>query len=406
MFKNYFLVAWRNLRRNKILTLINVAGLAVGMACCLLILLYVKDEASYDRYHEKAGRVCRVFTQEFQNGRWDNDAGTPDLLGPALAEEYPEIEEVVRFFHPSWVDKWPVTVGGCTFYEENLFFADPTIFKVMSFPLVIGDPESALEKPNSLVLSEDAAGRYFGRENPLGKVLLIDNRVEATVTGVARNVPPNSHFRFDLLVSFESNPEKWALNNWRTNNFYTYLLFRTKPDPREFNNKLAAFVKKHFDDVKGEKLALQPLTDIHLHSKTFRYDMAANSGDASLLYIFSAVAAGILAIACINYMNLATARSAGRAREVGLRKVVGASRMRLVKQFLGESLVFSFLAAFLALLLLEAFLPAVNHLLAKEISLFRNNAGWIGLSLAGLAVLVALLAGSYPAFFLSAFYTV
>jgi putative ABC transport system permease protein len=406
VFKNYLKIAIRSLKHNKLYSVINIAGLAVGMACCILILLYVKDELSYDRYHEKADRIYRVFTQEFQNGRWSNDAGTPDLLGPALIKEYPEIEEVVRFFHPSWVDKWAVSVNSRYFYEENLFFADPAIFKVFTFPLILGNPDTSLKEPNSIVLAEEAARKYFGPENPLGKVLVIDNRVEAMVTGVARNVPPNSHFRFDLLVSFESNPEKWALNNWRTHNFYTYLLFQTKPDPREFEYKLAAFVKKHFGDVKDEKLALQPLTDIHLHSKTFEYEMADNNGDASLIYVISAVAAGILLIGCVNFMNLATARSAGRAREVGLRKIVGANRMKLVKQFLGESLVFSFLAALLALPILRAFLPVVNHLTAKNLSLYQNDAVWVGLSLAGLAVLVGFLAGSYPAFFLSAFYPV
>jgi putative ABC transport system permease protein len=340
---------------------------------------------------------------EFDNGAWKNDAGTPDLLGPALAKEFPEIAGFVRFYHPFWVDKWPVFINGRCFYEENLFFSDASIFEVFTFPLVRGDPQTALKEPNSIVLSEETASKYFGQEDPMGKVLTIDNQVEAKVTGIARDCPQNSHFRFDLLVSFTSNPEKWALNNWRTHNFYTYVLFQKETDPLGFREKLAAFIKKHFGDVKNEKLAVQPLTDIHLHSRNFNYEMANNNGDAAYIYILSAVAVFILLIACINFMNLTTARSSGRAKEVGLRKVIGADRANLVRQFLGESLVFSFLALLLALALVAFVLPLTNHFTDKNISLIQSHPILIGLSFLGLAALVGILAGSYPAFFLSAF---
>jgi putative ABC transport system permease protein len=400
MFTNYFKIALRNLKKQKLYSLINIFGLAVGMACCIMILLYVRDELGYDKFHKNADRIGRIFTVQFNNGEWNKYAGTPDLIGPALVKEYPQISDCVRFFHPSWIDKWAVSVNGRCFYEKELFFTDASIFKVFTFPLIKGDPETALKEPNSVVLSEKAARKYFGKEDPVGKVLTIDGRVETKITGIARNVPPNSHFRFDLLVSFESNPEKWALNNWRTNNFYTYILYSKTADLNGFENKLAAFVKKTFGDVKDEKLAVQPLTEIHLHSKDFNYEMADNNSDAIYIYVFSAVAVFVLLIACINFMNLTTARSAVRAREVGLRKVIGANRMKLIKQFLGESLALSFLAVLVALLLMEIFLPVVNHLTDKNLSLIQSQ---IVLSLVGLAVLVGILAGSYPAFFLSAF---
>jgi putative ABC transport system permease protein len=400
MLKNYFKLALRNLIKHKLYSLINILGLAVGIACCIMILLYVQEELSYDKFHENADRIGRIFTMEFNNGAWKKDAGTPDLLGPALAKEYPEISDCVRFFHPSWIDKWAVSVNGRCFYEKELYFADGSIFKVFTFPLIKGDPETALKEPNSAVLSEEAAERYFGREDPVGKILTIDGRVEAKITGIARKVPPNSHFRFDLMVSFGSNPEKWALNNWRTKNFYTYLLFSKTADMNGFGNKLAAFVKKTFGDVKDEKLAIQPLTEIHLHSKDFNYEMADNNSDAVYIYVFSAVAVFVLLIGCINFINLTTARSAVRAREVGLRKVIGANRTKLITQFLGESLAFSFLAVIVAFSLMEVFLPWVNHLTGKNLSLLQRQ---VVLPLAGLAVLVGLLAGSYPAFFLSAF---
>ena len=403
MIRNWLKTALRIQRKSKVYSFINIAGLSIGMACCILITLYVRDELGYDKFHKKSDRIARVFSMEFDNGEWKNDAGTPDLLGPALAKEFPEIAGYVRFFHPPWIDKWPIFVNDRCFYEENLFFADASIFEVFTFPLVLGDHETALKELNSIVLSEETARKYFGQEDPMGKVLTIDNRVEAKVTGVARNVPRNSHFRFDLLVSFASNPEKWALNNWRTHNFYTYVLFQQKSDPLEFGDKLAAFVRKHFGDVKSEKLALQPLTDIHLHSRNIQYEMADDNGDAVYVYVLSAVAIFILLIAGINFMNLTTARSAGRAKEVGLRKVIGADRKNLIKQFLGESLVFSFLAALLALALVQSFLPAVNHLTNKDLSLIQSHPILIGLFLIGLAALVGILAGSYPAFFLSAF---
>ena len=403
MFRTFLKTALRIQKKSKVYSFINIAGLSIGMACCILILLYVRDELGFDKFHKNSDRIARVFSMEFDNGEWKNDAGTPDLLGPALAKEFPEIAGFVRFFHPSWVDKWPVFVNGRCFYEENLFFSDASIFEVFTFPLVRGDPETALKELNSIVLSEETARKYFGQEDPMGKVLTIDNRVEAKVTGVARNIPQNSHFRFDLLVSFASNPEKWALNNWRTHNFYTYVLFQKKSNPLEFGEKLVAFIQKHFGDVTSEKLAVQPLTDIHLHSRNFQYEMAKNNGDAAYVYILSVAALFILLIACINFMNLTTARSAGRAKEVGLRKVIGADRKNLITQFLGESLILSFLAVLLALALVESFLPVVNHLTGKKMSLIQSDPILIGLSFVGLAALVGVLAGSYPAFFLSAF---
>jgi len=243
------------------------------------------------------------------------------------------------------------------------------------------------------------AQKYFGNEDPMGKVLTINDVVEVKITGIAKDVPPNTHFRFDFLTSFESMPYKWAMNTWRTQQFYTYVLLDNEHDQDELGKKLSAFTEKHFGKQAKAKLQLQPIEDIHLYSRNFNQDMAANNGDIAYVYIFSTIALFILAIACINFMNLSTARSASRAKEVGVRKIVGAHRSQLIRQFLGESFLFSLLAAMLSVVLVMVFLPKFNSLSGKSITLTLENLFFTGGMLAGITIFVGFVSGSYPHYF-------
>jgi putative ABC transport system permease protein len=403
MLKNYLKATVRNINKHKGYSLINITGLAVGMACCLLIFLFVRDELSFENFHANSDRIYRTIIDEFVDGKWEHSVGSPDLLGPALVEEHPEILTCVRLFNPNWIDKWTVSLEDKCFYEERLFFADASLFEVFTFPLLQGNPETALKEPNSMVITDSMARKYFGDENPMGKTLTIDESVEVSITGVAETVPDNTHFRFDFLVTFESMPHKWALNNWRTQQFFTYILLDRVTPQNELTEKLMAFTQKHFGKQSNFRLSLQPIEDIHLFSKNYNYDMAVNNSDIAYVYIFSTIAFFILIIACINFMNLSTARSLHRAKEVGIRKVAGAKRSQLIRQFLGESFVFSILAAVVAMVFIFCILPAFNNLAGKNISLNTENllfAGWI---LAAILGVTGFLSGSYPSFFLSAF---
>ena len=206
MLKNYLKLALRNISRQKAFSFINILGLSVGIACCLMILLFVRDELSFEKLHVNANRIYRTIIDEFVDGKWENNVGSPDLLGPALVAESPEIVCCARLFNPSWIDKWTVSIEKKFYYEDNLFFADPTIFQVFTFPLIQGNPETALKDPNSMVITETMARKYFGDEDPMGKMLTIQDAVEVKVSGIAKDVPQNTHFQFDFLVSFESMP--------------------------------------------------------------------------------------------------------------------------------------------------------------------------------------------------------
>jgi len=403
MVKNDFKMALRNIHRQKVFAFINILGLSVGIACCLMIFLFVRDELSFEKFHTNSKRIHRTIIDEFVDGTWEHNAGSPDLLGPALVDEYPEFVSCVRLFNPPWIDKWTVAKGKKYFYEQNLFFADPAIFEVFTFPLVRGNPDTALQDPNSLVITEKIAQKYFGAEDPMGKILTIQDAVEVKITGIAKDVPPNTHFRFDFLSSFDSMPYKWAMNTWRTQQFYTYVLLDKEYSQDQLDAKLSAFTKKHFGKQTNMALRLQPIGDIHLHSQHFNQDLARNNSDIAYVYIFSTIAAFILAIACINFMNLSTARSAKRAREVGMRKVMGAYRRQLIKQFMGESFFFTLLATVLSLILVLLFLPKLNSLTGKSIALTLGNVQFLGGSLAAIILIVGFFSGSYPAFFLSRF---
>lgn len=404
MFRNYLITGIRNLLRQKGYTLIHVLGLTLGISCFTLILLFIRDELSYDRYHEKAGRIYRL-TEKIEPAEFSSSQ--PFSVAPAIAGEYPAIiEQAVRFFNMQAPTLTLENGPDRRFNESRFFFVDSAVFEVFSFPFLKGDPKTALLEPFSVVLTDEMAEKYFGQEDPMGKTLRFEGAHDLKITGILHRIPANSHFRFDFLASFSTvtgiqngvKPEGW---NW--NPCWTYVLFHEGVPPGDLAARLPGFVQKFFPDNIREKtsLHLQALTDIHLHSH-LDYEIEANSS-ITYMYIFSISAALILLIACINYMNLATARAIRRAREVGIRKVLGAQRLQLVRQFLGESFLLSFLAVALALPVIRLAVPVLNAVLDKSIGLNLSENGFLMASLLGTAIFVGFVAGIYPAFVLSAF---
>jgi putative ABC transport system permease protein len=402
MLKNYLKIALRNLLRQKALSFINLAGLATGMACSILILLWVQEELSYDRFHAHADSIYRITTD--MGGHETARSSVP--LAGALKAELPAVKNAVRL-RPLNSRSLLFEVGERKFEEERVIFADSTFFQVFSFRLLRGDPKTALVRPDGLLLTERMAQKYFGTADVLGKTIRMGNQTDFEVTGVLQEVPTNSHLQFDFLlpVSFLATTDFNLINNIWTN--YPYFTYLQLDENVASSPALVAEVEKQMNGIfrrnePGNKTAfsLQPLTKIHLHSK-LNSDVEGN-GNIQYVRIFAVAAVFILLVACINFMNLATARSARRAKEVGLRKVIGAHRGQLMGQFLGESLLISFLALELAVILVEAVLPAFNDLSGKALSVsFTDGKLFLGLLL--IALVTGLLSGSYPALFLSAF---
>jgi putative ABC transport system permease protein len=406
MIKNYLTVALRNLRKHKVYSFINIAGLTVGMSACLLILLWVKDDLSYDRYHEKADHIYRVAQYDEIGGVSGKWALAPFPAAPAFASEIPEIETYVRLLRGN-----PLAVAEGRKYDlRDIYFTDPAFFDVFSYTFLEGDRRAALVSPGSLVLTEETARKLFSRVDVLGQTVNFNNDYDLTVTAVVANVPSNSHFRFNGLVSVSTitgKPEiRQALESWFHLNGWTYVLLKDRADPSSVEAKMEAVTLKHTGEElrrTGSKMSfrLQPLTDIHLKSHLVG-EIGVN-GDIRYVYAFSLVAVFILLIACINFMNLATARSAGRGREIGMRKVMGARRGNLIFQFLGESILLSVLASAGSVVLVSLALPRFNQLAGKALNDVSTLGATFGLALVALAVLTGLLGGSYPALFMSAF---
>lgn len=413
MLRNYIKVAFRNILKHKGYYFINVVGLSIGIVCFVLITLFIQDELSYDRYHEKADRIYRAGVQAVWADNEFHGAVSPAPFSKTLVTEFPEVEastRLRRFGFPviRYKDK--------AFSEERWYWADGTFFDVFSVPLLQGDPKTALVEPNSVVITESMARKYFGNEDPLGKSLNSDNRRDYHITGVIEDVPHNSHVHYDFLASFISI-ENGSDQNWVSNNFTTYFVLREGVSHKEFETKLELLVDKYvgpqletvfgstIDELAASggfiKYFVTPLTDIHLHSH-LRFEHEPNS-DIAYVYIFTVVAFAILLIACVNFVNLATARSATRAKEVGVRKAVGSSRSQLIRQFLAETIVLSFLAILVALPIIQFLLPFFNTVTGKNLTIpYLANTSTIPL-LIGLALVVGLLAGIYPSLFLSSF---
>jgi len=398
MAAHYLKTAWRKARREKATAAINLAGLAVGLACVILTALYVRHELRFDRYHARADRIVRLVTG-VRGGAYEAIAKVPGPWGLAALREIPEIERVTRFV---LMNEVLVGRGEVRAYENGGMYADASVFEVFSFPLLRGDPATALAGPGTVVLTESFARRFFGAEDPVGGTLTFDTKTDYLVTGVVRDVPAESHFTFDFLVSLETyaNPMR---DDWKWNQFYTYFLLKDGASPAAVLEKFPDLLGRHMAaaDASVYDVRLQKLTDIHLRSHLFR-EIQPNS-DIANVYIFSAVALLVLAIAGINFMNLTTARALARAKEVGVRKAVGASRRQLARQFLGESVLMSAVAYAVSLGVAALLLPAFRPFAGRSLILFgASQAGFLA-ALAGLALAVGFAAGLYPAFVLSAF---
>ena len=402
---SFFRTTTRAFRRSRLFAGLNIAGLALGMACAILIALFIQHELSFDRFHENSDRIQRVTTDATIGKERANIPAAPLALGPALAERYPEVAAFVRIQRLS---KALVRYADRSFYETGLLYSDASVFDVFTFPLAAGDPKTALVRAQTVVLTEKTAKKYFRGEDPIGKILRFDDRDDFVVTGVMKDIPANSHLQLDGLVSLETQFARQAAlrQDWLNINTSTYVLFRDKRGPRQVEPKLAGLVQERLGAMLkavGGKIiyAFQPLTKIHLFSH-FTVDFISTGGSIQYVNIFAAIALFILAIACINFMNLATARSARRAREIGLRKVVGAGRPALFAQFLGEATVHSLFALGAALGLVWLVLPLFRSISGIDLRVGASQLVWLAPALLGLVLFVGLAAGSYPAIYLSA----
>jgi len=417
MIKNYIKTAFRSLQKNKGFTAINVLGLALGLAACLLIVFYVVDELSYDKYNVNASRIYRV-NEDLKLG--DNKVQYAVCMAPlaqTLKTDFPDVENAVRL---KKIGDMHVTKGTESILEDNALFADPSIFDVFTLPVIYGDKKTALTEPNTVVITEDMAKKYFGRLNVVGENLIIDGNLQKPikVTAVIKNIPEQSHFHADFLVSMASNPDSRSIE-WLRSDYNTYVLMRKGANYKKLEAQFPQFLRKYSGGQMQQELNMSydtfekngsffrlnmiPLTDIHLHSNPTVTGELGINGNIEYVYIFSAIAIFILLIACVNFMNLSTARSANRAREVGVRKVLGSARKHLVLQFLAESTMVTFIAVVIALAAALLLLPAFNHFAGKNIVISSHTLVWLAPSALIAILLIGFLAGLYPAFFLSAF---
>ncbi len=413
MLRNYFKIALRNLWRNKAFSAINLLGLAIGMAVCLIISLYVWDELSYDRFHEKADRIYRLDMAIKFGGEESIQAVTSAPAGAAFMQDYPFVENFVRLRQTSALIK----KGEQNIAEYEVVFADPSIFDVFTLPMLSGNPKTALAEPNSIVVTESIAQKYFNTSQVLGKMLTVEDNQLYKITGVIKDLPENSHLKRNVFLSMANHGDSKE-TTWLSNNFATYLVLQKGTGSEKLKSKFGEVIRKHiqpeFSQVLNIKSVeefeksgnylrfdLMPLTKIHLFSDKIA-ELSPNS-DIQYVYIFSAIAVFILLIACINFMNLSTARSAGRAKEVGVRKVLGSLRSSLMGQFLSESVLLSLIAFVLSIAVAFLILPYFNELAVKKMNFSFAEKPFLFPTLLLFAVGVGLLAGSYPAFFLSAF---
>ena len=415
MIKNYFKIGWRSILKNKGIFAINIAGLAIGIASCLLILLFVVDELSYDKFHENADEIVRVVFKAKVNGEEMKEAVVMAPVAEALKNEFPEVVDATRI---SSIGTPKLVYNNTSFRDSRFAYVDPNFFKIFSLPVLKGNDINPLGEPNSIVITEQEAKKYFGNEDPIGKVLTLEgDNQQFKVTAVIEEVPQNSHFHFDIFASTEGYLP--AQNtSWMNSEFHTYLLLKIGTAPGNLEAKLPAVVEKYMGpQMKGEMgmtfsefkkdneigLFLQPLKNIHLKSDFIASTQLEQGGDIQYIYIFSAVALFMLLIACINFTNLATAAASKRAKEVGIRKVLGSNKNQLIYQFLAESFIATVISMVLALTLFALALPVFNDLAGKELPLNYLLQPSTLLMLVWLMIVIGFFAGGYPAFFLSSF---
>jgi len=402
MFKNLLKITLRNLLKDKVYSGINILGLTIGITCSLFLFLYILDELSYDRYHKNADHIYRIVSNIKEPDNAFTWAVAQIPLGEELRDKYPEVKNVVRFFG---TDRTLYKNGDKQFYEEQFFLADSTVFDMFSYEFIAGDPATALDNSFSLVLTEKIAKKYFGNaQSAWNQSLQNQQGEEFKITGVIGDVPMNSHFRFDALISRNTQPKYQG--SWGNFGVFTYIQLPEGYDLSKMYSSLEKVIKEKVNPIFDQfgikvRYELQKITDIHLHSKI--QDEAEEGGDISYIYIFSAVATFMLIIACINYMNLATARSANRAKEVGLRKVMGSQRGQLIAQFLTESVVVASVSLIISLVLIYLLLPAFNTLSNKHMLFSSVMQPPVMASLLGIVLITGVIGGSYPAFYLSAF---
>ncbi|MEK6481360.1 ABC transporter permease [Catalinimonas sp. 4WD22] len=405
MFRNYFKVATRNLAKHKFYSILNILGLAIGMTCCLLIFLYVQHELSYDRFHSKVDRIYRLVTDIKTPTETLNVGETSSPMAPYMKVDLPEVEEIVRLDDARFL----LQREDQTFQEDEAMLADSSFFEVFSFTLLEGDPKTALKAPFSIVLTENAAQKYFGHEDPMGQRLLLEGEYDCMVTGVMENVPENSHFTFEVLMSLSTRLEEVypeASDQWGNFINTSYILLSEQTDPKTLESKLPDFLdnyisEKDRDEGMNYTLFLEPLSQVYFSERG-----AFITGNLTNVKIFAIIAVFILLIACINFMNLATARATERAKEVGIRKVVGAIRRQVTVQFLCESLLLSLLAFAIALLGSELLLPVFNQLAGKIVALSVIQQTYYLPLFVSVAIGVGVMAGFYPALVLSGFKSV
>ncbi len=406
MLRNYVTVAIRNLLRQRGFAAINILGLTIGLTVAALIILYMVHEMGYDRFHENHNRIFRVAIDGEISGQVLNVAVSSPPFGPALKNDYPEIADFVRL---DQAGTSLFAIGEKKFYEDDILFADSGFFRIFTLPLLYGDPLTALEGSNKIVLSESTAQKYFGEEHAIGQVLRFNDQLDLTVSGVCRDYPDNSHFTFNALISFKTRADMafpgW-LDSWGNLSMWTYIMLDQNANLDSLESKLPEFLPRYFsEEIESANLRLDPhlqaVTEIHLHSNLMA-EIGSNS-DISYIYLLMAITIFILILASINFMNLSTAKSANRAREVGIRKVAGAERKSLIIQFIGESVVISLISLFISLILIELLLPTFNQITGKELDMQYILDWQITLGFFILAAVVGVFAGSYPAFYLSAF---
>lgn len=416
MLKNYLKIAWRNLLKNKTFSIINISGLAIGLSCFLLIALYVLDEVSFDRFHEKADRIYRIHSDIRMGGSDLKLAVASDPMGATLKKDYPQVEEYVRLY-ASGGSKL-IKKGNEFIDEPKVVHADSTLFNVFTLPVVSGDPKTALNEPNTVVISRSVATKYFGTADAVGRIIETDDNTSTLykVTAVIEDMPKNSHFHYDFFFSMDN--VRYPFGNYLSHNFHTYILLERGVSYKAFEKNLAQYINKYIlpqaqhlmqiksmDDFEkaGNKLAysLMPLTKIHLYAESFP-ELGVN-GNIQNIYIFSVVAIFILLIACINFMNLSTARSSSRSKEVGIRKVLGTGKTSLIQQFLTESTLMAIFSLLAAVAIVWMVLPLFNEISSKTLTIESLLSYRVLPILILLPVIVGLLAGSYPAFYLSSF---